>query len=40
MVSTKVTTELEQYFQQFRDNIIGIEQEFESPYGQQKIFSG
>ena len=37
MASTKVTTQLEQYFQQFRDNIIGIDQEFESPYGQQKI---
>jgi selenocysteine lyase/cysteine desulfurase len=37
MASTKVTTQLEQYFQQFRENIIGIDQNFESPYGLQKI---
>ncbi len=37
MPATKETTLLEHYFKQFRDNIIGIEQEFESPYGQQKI---
>jgi selenocysteine lyase/cysteine desulfurase len=30
-------TELEQYFKQFRENIIGIEQYFESPFGQKKI---
>jgi len=30
-------TQLEQYFQQFRKNIIGINQEFVSPYGNQKI---
>lgn len=29
--------QLEQYFQQFRKNIIGINQEFVSPYGKQKI---
>jgi len=29
--------ELEKYFAKFRDNIIGIDQEFESPYGTQKI---
>jgi selenocysteine lyase/cysteine desulfurase len=34
--NTKETT-LEQYFQQFRKNIIGIDQEFESPYGSKKI---
>lgn len=28
---------LESYFQQFRNNIIGINQEFESPYGQKQI---
>lgn len=28
---------LEQYFQQFRELIIGIDQTFESPYGTQKI---
>jgi len=37
MASTKVTTQLELYFQQFRENIIGIEQGFESPFGFQKI---
>lgn len=30
-------TELEQYFQQFRENIIGIDQHFESPFGKKKI---
>jgi selenocysteine lyase/cysteine desulfurase len=30
---TSVTSELEQYFSKFRQNIIGIGQEFESPYG-------
>jgi selenocysteine lyase/cysteine desulfurase len=37
MSTIKVQTQLEQYFQQFRNNIIGIDQDFESPYGQQKI---
>ncbi|WP_281239769.1 aminotransferase class V-fold PLP-dependent enzyme [Flavobacterium praedii] len=37
MSTIKVQSQLEQYFQQFRKNIIGIDQEFESPYGQQKI---
>lgn len=30
-------TELEHYFQQFRQHIIGIDQEFTTPYGKQKI---
>ncbi len=30
-------TTLEQYFQQYRKNIIGIDQQFTSPYGIQKI---
>lgn len=30
-------TELEIYFQQFRKNIIGIDQEFVSPYGKKQI---
>src|SRR3970040_232198 len=30
-------TQLELYFQKFRKNIIGIDQNFVSPYGQQKI---
>lgn len=34
---THNTTELEQYFQQFRQHIIGIDQEFQSPFGTQKI---
>lgn len=28
---------LEQYFQKFRENTIGIDQEFESPFGRRKI---
>ncbi|WMW77053.1 aminotransferase class V-fold PLP-dependent enzyme [Flavobacterium sp. 20NA77.7] len=31
------TTPLEQYFTNFRKNIIGVNQIFESPYGEQKI---
>ena len=34
---TLLTTQLEDYFNKFRQNIIGIEQEFESPFGKQKI---
>jgi selenocysteine lyase/cysteine desulfurase len=30
-------SELEQYFQQFRENIVGIDQKFESPYGEKEI---
>ncbi len=30
-------TELERHFLQFRNNIIGIDQEFESPFGRKKI---
>lgn len=37
MITTTAQTVLEQYFQQFRKNIIGIEQEFESPFGIKKI---
>ncbi|VXC28170.1 Selenocysteine lyase [Flavobacterium sp. 9AF] len=37
MLTTKSNTVLELYFQKFRDNIIGINQFFESPYGKQKI---
>lgn len=29
--------ELEQYFQRFRDNIVGIGQEFDSPFGRKEI---
>ena len=28
---------LEQYFQRFRENVIGIDQSFQSPFGEQKI---
>ena len=41
MISTnsqvKKTSALEDYFKPFRDNIVGIDLEFESPYGVQKI---
>ncbi|RTY89822.1 aminotransferase class V-fold PLP-dependent enzyme [Flavobacterium sp. GT3R68] len=37
MTTTETPTQLEQYFQQFRKNIIGIDQEFVSPFGKQKI---
>ena len=39
MTTEKATlpTALEQYFQQFRNHIIGIDQEFVSPFGIQKI---
>jgi selenocysteine lyase/cysteine desulfurase len=37
MTTTQDAISLEQYFKPFRDNIIGIDQEFESPYGSQKI---
>lgn len=30
-------SELEKYFQKFRDNIIGIDEEFDSPYGKKNI---
>ncbi len=33
----KMILELENYFQQFRKNIVGIDQSFVSPYGEQKI---
>lgn len=37
MTTIEKPTQLELYFQQFRDNIIGINQEFESPYGRKQI---
>jgi selenocysteine lyase/cysteine desulfurase len=37
MTTKEMPTQLEHYFQQFRENIIGINQEFVSPYGKQKI---
>ena len=37
MTTKEAPTQLEHYFQQFRDNIIGIKQKFESPYGQKQI---
>lgn len=35
--ATIATTELEKYFDQFRSQIIGIDQEFDSPFGTKKI---
>ncbi len=37
MNTVETTSELEIYFQQFRNNIIGIDQEFETPFGKKKI---
>ncbi len=37
MITTQTETELEIYFSKFRNNIIGIHQEFESPFGKKKI---
>jgi selenocysteine lyase/cysteine desulfurase len=37
MTPKKAISELEKYFEPFRNNIIGIDQEFESPYGRQKM---
>ncbi len=37
MTQTEIPTILENYFQPFRKNIIGIDQEFVSPFGKQKI---
>ncbi len=37
MIEIKTTTVLEDYFQQFRKNIIGINQEFETPFGTQNL---
>ncbi len=33
-------SELEQYFKPFRENIVGIDAEYESPYGRKKIVYG
>lgn len=35
--STIETTALETYFKQFRDNIVGVDEYFDSPYGRKKI---
>ena len=37
MIDTTISTQLEQYFKTFRKNIIGIDQDFVSPFGKQKI---
>lgn len=34
---TPLNTELENYFLPFRQNIIGVEQEFDSPFGKQRM---
>ncbi len=38
-ISSK-TSKMEDYFKKFRDNIIGIDQTFDSPYGTKKIIYG
>ncbi len=35
--STASHSKLEQYFQKYRDNIVGVNHPFKSPYGEQKI---
>ena len=37
MNSKNNTITLETYFQDFRQHIVGIGQEFDSPYGRKKI---
>ena len=37
MSISKQTSNLEQYFQQFRNNIVGVDYSFESPYGKKDI---
>lgn len=37
MTATENKTELELYFQKFRNNIIGIDQYFSSPFGEKRI---
>jgi selenocysteine lyase/cysteine desulfurase len=37
MITIATETRLEHYFKQFRQNIIGIDQEFETPFGKKKI---
>ncbi|PWH82534.1 selenocysteine lyase [Algibacter marinivivus] len=38
MLSTKVNIDsLEEYFKPFRDNIVGVDEYFDSPYGRKKI---
>ncbi len=37
MPTVETATSLEQYFSKFRENIIGIDQNFNSPFGEKKI---
>ena len=40
MISSKdnnIKSDLEHYFNQFRENIVGVNQTFQSPYGEQKL---
>jgi len=37
MITSATETQLEHYFNDFRKNIIGVDQEFESPFGKKKI---
>jgi hypothetical protein len=38
MSTTTTKTQLECYFEEFRKDIIGINQNFESPFGKKKLF--
>lgn len=35
--NTTLGTQMEQYFEKFRNNIVGINQDFDTPFGKQKI---
>lgn len=37
LIRDKQTTDLESYFNAFRKNIVGVDQEFKSPFGRKKI---
>ncbi|WP_428225906.1 aminotransferase class V-fold PLP-dependent enzyme [Flavobacterium sp.] len=37
MITTEKTTALEHYFEEFRANIVGLNQEFDTPFGRKKI---
>jgi hypothetical protein len=39
MIVKETSTQLEQYFQQFRENIIGIDQNFVSPWKTKIIYT-
>ena len=39
MSTTTTKTQLECYFEEFRKDIIGINQSFQSPFGEKKSFT-